>query len=191
MTDTPEVAVVTVAYTAKMDLLVRQSTALAADPAIREWVVVANGNGDLIRAVLVRFARAPRLVELESNTGSAVGFGSGIAAALSEPGNRYLLLLDEDNLPETDTVTRLLAALRGEEASRGAAGRVAIAAHRPHLYASQAARGIDVRPWDSSIGSHMADLPAKVFRRLLPRALPPSARVSPPAQACFDPSFAA
>ena len=152
-----------------MDHLRRQSAALAADAAVREWLVVANGNADLVRAAAPAFALPPRVVALSANTGSAIGFGTGIAAAFAEPANLYLLLLDEDNLPEADTASRLLAMFESERERGNPA--LMVAAYRDRAHAAQA-RGIDIRRPDSSIGFHVADLPAKLLRRLTPPALP-------------------
>ncbi len=156
-----------------MDHLRRQSGVLAGEP-IRDWIVVANGNADLVRAAMASFALAPRLAVLDSNSGSATGFGRGMTEALADPANRHLLLLDEDNLPEPGIVSQLLEVLRSEQTDR--AGGVAIAAYRERAHVAQA-RGIDIRRPDSSIGFHVADLPRKLLRRITRRA-PLSGRVS-------------
>lgn len=40
-----ELAVVTVSYGTEMGFLARQAAMLASEAAVRDWVVVANGNG--------------------------------------------------------------------------------------------------------------------------------------------------
>lgn len=144
---------VTVSYGARMDFLVRQAEMLAGEAAVREWIVVANGNGALVRAAQLR--RVPRIVELERNGGSAVGFAAGLAAALDDAGNSRVLLLDADNLPGPGVIEGLLA-LGGEAA----------AAYRPRLYWAEA-RGILARRADSCLGFHLFDLPGKIWRRMV------------------------
>lgn len=154
----PSLAVVTVSWSGRTDFLLRQGERLAADPALRKWIVVANGNGSLLRAALPKLPLAPRLVELGANAGSAQGFAAGMTAALADPGNRHLLLLDEDNLPAEGSITGLLG-LAGDDPS------VAVAAYRQRLHWAEA-RGIATRRPDSSFGFHLFDLPAKLWRRL-------------------------
>lgn len=151
-----ELAVVTVSYSARMDLLERQAEALAGEAAVREWIVVANGNAGLVRSAPL--GRMPRVVELERNGGSAVGFGAGISAALADGANRLVLLLDEDNLLGPGVIGGLLAALRED------AGASAVVAYRARLYWAEA-RGIVARRADSCLGFHLFDLPGKVWRR--------------------------
>ncbi len=143
---------VTVSYDARMEFLARQAAMLAGEATVREWIVVANGNGGLVREAALQ--RVPRIVELADNGGSAVGFAAGIAAALDDPGTERVLLLDADNLPGPGVIEGLLA-LGGD----------AVAAYRPRLYWA-AARGIDARRTDSCLGFHLFDLPAKLWRRV-------------------------
>ena len=139
-----------------MDLLQRQAEALTGETAVREWIVVANGNAPLVRTAGLK--RAPRVVEIGDNGGSAVGFAVGISAALADDANRLVLLLDEDNLPGPKMIDGLLVALREEvDASM-------VAAYRPRLYWAEA-RGIVARRADSCLGFHLFDLPGKVWRR--------------------------
>lgn len=144
---------VTVSYGASMDFLARQAEVLAGEAAVRAWIVVANGNGRLVRAAALK--RVPRVVELARNGGSAVGFAAGIAAALDDPGTMRVLLLDADNLPGPGVIAGLLA-LAGD----------AVAAYRPRLYWAEA-RGISARRADSCLGFHLFDLPAKLWRRVV------------------------
>ena len=66
---------VTVSYGDRMGFLSRQAELLAGEAAVREWIVVANGNAGLVRSAGLK--RVPRIVELTSNGGSAVGFAAG------------------------------------------------------------------------------------------------------------------
>jgi GT2 family glycosyltransferase len=152
-----ELAVVTVSYSARMDLLERQAGALAGEVAVREWIVVANGNAPLVRTARLR--EAAGVVEIARNGGSAVGFAAGISAALTDDANRLVLLLDEDNLPGPGVIDELVAALREES------GASAVAAFRPRLYWAES-RGIVGRRADSCLGFHLFDLPGKAWRRL-------------------------
>ncbi len=171
MTDAREIAVVTVSYSARMDHLARQSAVLANEAGVREWIVVANGNFDLVQKTSAEFPLRPRLLGHPTNAGSAVGFGMGITAALAQSGNRYILLLDEDNLPGAGATARLLSGLEGESSISSGARLVAIAAYRERSHRAQAL-GVNIRRPDSSIGFHFADLPGKLHRRL--RRPPPS-----------------
>jgi len=147
-----ELAVVTVSYGRRTDFLARQAEALAGEAAVREWIVVANGNAGLVRAAGLK--RQPRIIEMARNTGSAVGFAAGLAAALAEGANQQVLLLDQDNLPGPGVIDGLLAE-----------GVDAVAAYRPRLYWAEA-RGIVGRRADSCLGFHLFDLPGKAWRRL-------------------------
>jgi len=145
--------VVTVSYGERIGFLKRQAEMLAGDAAVREWIVVANGNGGLVRAAGLK--RVPRIVELLGNGGSAVGFAAGLKAALDDPGNARVLLLDDDNLPGPGVIEGLLAI-----------GADAVAAYRPRLYWAEA-RGIVARRADSCLGFHLFDLPGKLWRRVV------------------------
>jgi GT2 family glycosyltransferase len=136
-----------------MGFLRRQAEALAGEAALREWIVVANGNVGLVRAAGLK--PVPRMVELASNGGSAVGFAAGLKAALDDPGNARVLLLDDDNLPGPGVIDGLLAI-----------GADAVAAYRPRLYWVEA-RGIAARRTDSCLGFHLFDLPGKLWRRVV------------------------
>ena len=143
---------VTVSYGERIGFLKRQAEMLAGDAAVREWIVVANGNAGLVRAAGLK--RVPRIVELASNGGSAVGFAAGLQAAREDPGNERVLLLDDDNLPGPGVIDGLLAI-----------GGDAVAAYRPRLYWAEA-RGILARRADSCLGFHLFDLPGKLWRRI-------------------------
>lgn len=143
---------VTVSHGDRMEYLGRQAAMLAGEAALREWIVVANGNARLVRAAGLK--PEPRIVAQPRNAGSAAGFALGLAAALEDRAVTRVLLLDADNLPGPGVIDGLLA--RPEEA---------VAAYRPRLYWA-AAHGIDGRRADSCLGFHLLDLPGKLWRRL-------------------------
>lgn len=136
-----------------MDFLVRQGERLAEEAAVRQWIVVANGNARLVR--VADLSLTPRILELPRNSGSAAGFAAGIEAALGDAAVTRVLLLDADNLPGQGVIDALLA--MSEDA---------VAAYRPRLYWA-AAHGIDGRRADSCLGFHLCDLPAKLWRRVV------------------------
>jgi GT2 family glycosyltransferase len=159
-----------------MDHLRAQADRLAADAGIRQWIVVANGNAALVAGALEGHVMVPRIIAIDTNAGSAIGFGQGIRAAVADPRNRFVLLLDEDNLPAVRLAENLRALFAAQTAAGTLEDGLALAAYRKWAHGAQSL-GIDTRPRDSFLGFHLGDLPAKLGRRRR-GAEPTAARVS-------------
>lgn len=111
----PRVASVTVAFNPDIGRLAQQMRALCGQ--VDEIVIVDNGSHPPLERVLAdnaasypRLAEAaPRVVVLPGNEGIARGLNAGIAAA-REGGAEFVVLLDDDSVPEHDMVRQLLEA---------------------------------------------------------------------------------
>ena len=106
------------------------------------------------------------VIDMGRNTGSAVGYASGIQHALDR-GADYIWLLDDDNRPRGDTLQKLQEAF-GEAAAATPRDRLAVLAFRPEHQADVAAgvplHRVNPRP-NSFRGFHVLDLPYKIWRR--------------------------
>ena len=122
------ITIVTVTYGNRWEL-VRQLLAYALmTQKVSDIVLVNNGSAyDLRAKINSEFGdRKLHLLDSASNKGSAWGFKVGIAKALNLNAN-YMLLLDDDNVPEPGCIDNLLAAI-GDYPEFSA-----IAAHRPSI----------------------------------------------------------
>ena len=149
------------------------------DPKIDRAIVVDNGARVPI-ATLVRQAgfRKVTVVANPRNLGSAAGFKLGIETVLTY-GPEWIWLLDDDNLPDPIALDGILrAAAELDPAERA---RTAFVAFRPEHHVA-VATGEDVRrcfpPHSSFCGFHVADIPHKIWRRIL-RRRPPAPRGIP------------
>ncbi len=134
---------------------------------LRAVVVVDNGASWDVRGILGRrYGSLVHVLSLGKNIGSAAGYASGIHYAI-RLGSEYILLLDDDNLPDEDSIVTLYSALQ-RYCRATPRNRVAVAAFRPsHYRLDLALHGAGVpgpRP-DSFRGLHFLDLPWKVWRR--------------------------
>ena len=121
------VVVVIVTYGARTKLLKLVLDSIVSDVAVQNIVVVSNGAAaDSI--ALVKSTPKTQLVVLEGNTGSANGYSVGITTALDKGAER-IMLLDDDNAPAPDAVTRLNEVL-DEKAQRYGFDHVAVLAAR-------------------------------------------------------------
>jgi rhamnosyltransferase len=114
--DTWRICAVLVSYHPDTDVLERALKALR--PQVDELVVVDNGSSQEKLDWL--HDRAKRLsfevLPLGRNTGVATALNHGIGSAVQR-GCGYVLLMDQDSIPEADMVARLVAAHRELEAS--------------------------------------------------------------------------
>ena len=105
----PRVAAVVVTYN-RRDLIARLVEALRATPELDEVIVVDNastdGTTDLL-AELTTGGTPVHVVALQTNTGGAGGFSTGLATAM-ERGADLAWLMDDDGIPEPDCLRRLL-----------------------------------------------------------------------------------
>ncbi|MBY4898127.1 glycosyltransferase family 2 protein [Cupriavidus sp. AU9028] len=127
MTVTPVVWAVVVCYRPDLAQLARLLDALA--PQVAGIVVVDNGPDERLRAALAsRADSGVRHLPMAGNVGVASGHNAGIDAVRAQ-GASHAILFDQDSLPATDMVQRLLAAVQQAQA-RGL--RVASAGPRFH-----------------------------------------------------------
>jgi GT2 family glycosyltransferase len=166
----PAVSVATVTYGDRWSLLVRILDYIEADPKIDRVIVVDNGAHIPIAALVQRACfRKAIVVGNPRNLGSAAGFKLGLETLLSyDP--EWIWLLDDDNLPDSIALDEILhSAAALDPAERG---RTAFVAFRPEHQGAVAA-GEDVRrcfpPHSSFCGFHVADIPYKIWRGMLPR----------------------
>lgn len=133
-------------------------------------IVVDNGADLESRVELAEWAALLERVEvipLGYNAGSAVGFGTGLEAALAG-GADFVWLLDDDNEVDADALCELIA-----EADRRAAGGVSnfallsLRSDRPLLKALAGGRSVgETFPSHSSfLNFSMRDLPRRLRRR--------------------------
>ena len=162
----PGQVVVTVTYGRRWHLL-RQALASARDEGFDLAVVVDNASDDDIgRLAREEFGSFVDVVRLARNTGSAGGFKSAMARAITL-GAHYLMVLDDDNRLDAGCRAKLTAA-HGRWAKSVAADRLAVQAFRERqrdLAAQAPSRGMHSDNPFAYFGFHWLDIPAKLLRR--------------------------
>ncbi len=139
---------------------------------VRDVVVVDNASAAETKQWLRDRANTDgrlKVVELESNQGSAGGFAAGLRRAVEEEAE-YLLLLDDDNIPCEAAIARLEELLNGLEASNRRQDCAILCTRVDHPYHRRLATGEPsekVFPRKSSYcGFHLRDLPRYIQTRL-------------------------
>lgn len=106
------VCAVTVTYGARASL-VGAVVRAALDQGVGRVVVVDNGAHPTTKSLLERLGGQVgsrlAIVPMDSNMGSAAGFGAGLHAALANPSTPWIWLLDDDNEPEDGALSALLS----------------------------------------------------------------------------------
>lgn len=134
------ISVLTVTYADRINLLERVCERCFASPYVADIYVVSNGSRSNLKSLIDRWGDRIKLIELDRNYGSAVGYSRGIVEALAG-GCPYILLLDDDNAPAGDCIDRLWKELDETIAKVGKhqAGVVAPREfHRPEILAGAA-----------------------------------------------------
>lgn len=162
----PSVVAVTVTYGARWDLL-RQTLLAAQNEGADFAVVVDNGASEPIAArVLAQFGTFAEVLSLHRNTGSALGFKTGMQHALKR-GADYILLLDDDNQMQQGCLAAL-ASTYDRHSQTIPRRMLAVLAYRADRQADAAA-GLPANGMGDDrsafFGFHMRDLPFKLFRR--------------------------
>jgi GT2 family glycosyltransferase len=105
----PRVAVLTVTYGARWEFLSRVLEAVMKDPHVMKMVIVDNGskNKESIQAGAHPYGDKVIILRQEKNLGSAGGFAKGIEYVRNLD-CEYVLMLDDDNLPEDGAIGRFL-----------------------------------------------------------------------------------
>ncbi len=161
-----KIIVVTVTYGQREHLLLQMLDSVRGMD-VSKVVVVDNGAQWSTRSELVAvYGDLVDVVEMGANTGSAKGFATGIQRAI-DLGAEYVWLLDDDNRPNGDALTKLLAVYK-REVEKTLRDRLAVVGFRPEHQADVAVgvatRRINPRA-NSFRGFHVLDIPYKVWRR--------------------------
>lgn len=159
------VTVVTVTHGKRWNLL-DQTLRAALDYGAERVIVVDNAAEDEIGPkVAAAFPSCAEIVRLEENRGSAGGYCAALRRALAA-GAEYLLLLDDDNKVEPDTITALKFAWR-ELAKATPFDRLCVVGFRPDFMPDL----LEGRPLketergaDAFFGFNVRDLPQKLWK---------------------------
>lgn len=163
------VVAVTVTYGDRFDLLQAVAKYVLADSRIVRWVIVANG---VLPGVAQKIAAIDERVVtrvFSTNVGSAPAYAAGIEAAI-ECGADWVWLLDDDNLPASDALSRLLEAhqwLRGHDTR---STEIAVCAYRSHIHGREMRNG--PRPPSGFLGFHLRTFLLRLLRSQRPLAGP-------------------
>jgi rhamnosyltransferase len=107
----PQITSVTVAFNPDAARLREQVEALRGE--VDAIVIVDNGSETPVARI-----EGARIIRLDTNAGLARGFNVGVAAA-REGDAKFVLLLDDDSVPEKGMAARLVAACRSDTAAAG------------------------------------------------------------------------
>jgi GT2 family glycosyltransferase len=166
----PVVVAVTVTYGSRFASLETVAKCLLPDARVGRWVIVANGVTPGLAREIEGLAEKVILCRLPTNVGSAPAYAAGIEAAI-DCGADWVWLLDDDNLPASNTLERLLAAHRmmSQDDDPGA---IAVCGYRAHIHDPQLRNGPRVP--SSFLGFHLRTFIQRLCRR---RQSSPSSRV--------------
>jgi GT2 family glycosyltransferase len=157
---------VTLTYGQRLHYLTTLVDRSLSNERIQRVIVVNNASTENLRSLCKRWPGQVEVIDLPTNTGSAVGYKVGIEAAL-DSGAEYLWLMDDDNAPSTGAIDALHQRLFECAQGRGW-DRAAVIGFRPTHQADIAAgvpRPFAVQWRSSCFGFHIAQLPYKVWRR--------------------------
>jgi GT2 family glycosyltransferase len=174
-----KLTVVTVTYGNRWHLLQKVLREVLAQ-GVREVVLVDNAAILPTDELAAEFGNFVKIVHLPHNSGSAVGFKTGIMHAL-EAGAEYVLMLDDDNVPAHGSVAKLTGAL--SDLDHQCRGPVAVLGNRTHTNSAMTgdltAKKVYLRP-ASFMGFHIFDIPFKLFKRIRKWASIPKNQDIPP-----------
>lgn len=161
-----KITCVTVTYGQRAELLQRVLDGLRTQGVI-QVIVVDNGAFWPIGEVLAaRYGEFVHVIPMGRNTGSAAGYAAGLNYA-AQLATDFVLLLDDDNLPQPGCIGRLLRAHAQLEQSDGKP--LALLAfrpeHQPDVAAGVPMKRVNLKN-DSFRGFHVKDFPYKLMRRL-------------------------
>ncbi len=165
MNSTSSLTVVTVTYGSRWHLLQKVLREVRTQ-GVRRVVVVDNAAVLPNDELTDEFGDFVKIVHLPHNSGSAVGFKTGIIHAL-EGGAEYILMLDDDNVPAPGSLTKLINVLA--DCDQKCQGPVAVLGNRTHLQGDPAddfaSKKVYLRA-ASFMGFHVLDIPSKLLKRL-------------------------
>jgi len=110
-----QVTVITVTYGDRWAYLSQLLEFAAAQPAVRRVVVVDNHSTQPIEPLVEQAGHAHFVTVLTEsrNSGSAAAFGRALRFVVEQGDPDFVYLLDDDNLPESDAIPRLLERTAG------------------------------------------------------------------------------
>ena len=107
--DMPYVVAITVTYHPDLDVLQEQLARLT--PQVREVLIVDNGSpDDLKKWNNSSVVPAAAVISMEGNAGIAAAHNAGIQWARNR-GAEFVLLMDQDSIPASDMMEKLLSSL--------------------------------------------------------------------------------
>ena len=170
----PPVAAVTVTYGRRWKFLSQVLDELVTNhPLVGDIVIVDNASEDDIESCvnLVRNTCGARIhaARLDTNTGSANGYKTGIEIALRETEAELLWLLDDDNKPCEQSLERLLCAYRalGDDPNNALASLRRD--RQQYLRAAKDGTMVGLKP-NSFFGFHIRDAGCKFGRKLMSKS---------------------
>lgn len=165
----PATTLVTVTYADRIgylsELLDRAFTA----EGVGRAVVVSNASKSNLNLLERQWGDRVHVVRLDSNTGSANGYATGIQTALDD-GAGYIWLMDDDNAPKSGALSVLHRELASQILETGTK-HAAVLGFRPE-HQADIASGICARqalpPRSSFFGFHYRQILFKIWRRIKP-----------------------
>lgn len=103
------VVVLTVTYGSRWLFLSKVVEEVMKDPHVHEFVIVDNGSSiqDKLKECVLKYGSRITILRNEKNTGSAGGFAHGLEYVRTTD-NDFVLVLDDDNVPERDAIGQFL-----------------------------------------------------------------------------------
>ncbi|MEN5118114.1 glycosyltransferase [Luteimonas sp. TWI662] len=165
------VTCITVTYGQRRAMLEEVIQALISQ-SIDHIVVVDNGATWPVKSTLERaYAGLVTVLEMTRNLGSAAGYAAGLRHAETLDSD-FVLLLDDDNKPEQDCLSRLKSTFLQIESTSD--GPLAVLAFRPE-HQTEITEGENQRlgPRINSFrGFHIIDIPKKLLGRVITKPAP-------------------
>lgn len=109
-----KISVVIVTYSNRWFLLKKVLDRILKEKQVSEIILVDNASEDKEKIdsyINLNKKSLIKLIRFEKNFGSAKGFSSGVQEA-SKSGSDYVLLLDDDNLPEEDFINKYFESIK-------------------------------------------------------------------------------
>jgi GT2 family glycosyltransferase len=111
MSKVPSIAAVTVAFNGE-HLLARHLNALLGQTRpVEEIVVVNNGSRDKTSQFLQSHFPMVKVIDLPTNTGMGGGLSAGLSYAALHQRHDWVWMLDQDSIPEAQSLERLLGGM--------------------------------------------------------------------------------
>lgn len=163
--NTKDITIVTVTYGDRKKFIEKLIKSVSQEPAER-IIIIDNGSEWEINSLKKTYGEFLHIINMGENTGSAIGFSTGIEYAISL-GADYIWLLDDDNMPREGTLNKLLDVFT-QAIKYTPRNKLATLAFRPEHQADVAVgvpiKRINPRP-NSFQWFHIFDIPYKIWRR--------------------------